>query len=198
MLERVLVKNYPAPPVDKREILRYAGCRGEADERTSALLEDCLAEFEKVSAYRVCYRVFDVKQKDGCLEIGRIKTDSVALRTNLDGSRQAAVFAATVGLGVDRLISRYAGVTTAKALLLQAIGAERIEALCDAFCADLKREYGAVGGRFSAGYGDFPLSAQKDIFEMLDCPRQIGLTLNDSLLMSPTKSVTAIVGIDKK
>lgn len=50
--------------------------------------------------------------------------------------------------------------------------------------------------RFSAGYGDLPLEVQKDIFRVLDCPRKIGLTLNDSLLMSPTKSVTAIVGIE--
>ena len=49
--------------------------------------------------------------------------------------------------------------------------------------------------RFSPGYGDFPLEAQKDIFRTLDCSRKIGLTLNESLLMSPSKSVTAIVGL---
>ena len=49
--------------------------------------------------------------------------------------------------------------------------------------------------RFSAGYGDLSLSVQKDIFSVLDCARKIGLTLNDSLIMSPSKSVTAVVGI---
>ena len=49
--------------------------------------------------------------------------------------------------------------------------------------------------RFSPGYGDLPLSLQRDIFRVLDCPRKIGLTLNESLLMSPSKSVTAIVGL---
>ena len=38
-------------------------------------------------------------------------------------------------------------------------------------------------------------TTQKDIFKILDCSKKIGLTLTDSLLMSPTKSVTAIVGI---
>ena len=60
----------------------------------------------------------------------------------------------------------------------------------------LKEQYKDIKPRFSAGYGDFPLSAQKEIFGMLDCARQIGLTLNDSLLMSPTKSVTSIVGLE--
>ena len=36
---------------------------------------------------------------------------------------------------------------------------------------------------------------QKDIFAALDCPRKISLSLNESLLMSPSKSVTAIIGI---
>ena len=49
--------------------------------------------------------------------------------------------------------------------------------------------------RFSPGYGDLPLEMQRDIFRVLDCSRKIGLTLNESLLMSPSKSVTAIVGI---
>jgi hypothetical protein len=195
MLERVLVKNYPAPPVDKQEILRYAGCKGEADARTAALLEECLIEAEQVCAYRVCYRVFDVKQNGEGIEMGGLKTDSVMARRHLGTFKQAAVFAATIGLGIDRLIHKYASVMTAKALLLQAIGAERIEALCDVFCAELKEKYSEIGVRFSAGYGDFSLSAQREIFTALDCPRQIGLTLNDSLLMSPTKSVTAIVGI---
>lgn len=49
--------------------------------------------------------------------------------------------------------------------------------------------------RFSPGYGDLPLSAQREIFAVLDCGKRIGLMLNDSLLMSPSKSVTAFVGI---
>ena len=81
----------------------------------------------------------------------------------------------------------------------QAIGAERVEALCDAFCADVKRRAAEEGlcprPRFSPGYGDVPLELQRDIFRVLDCPRKIGLTLNGSLLMTPSKSVTAVIGL---
>ena len=41
-----------------------------------------------------------------------------------------------------------------------------------------------------------PLECQKDVFAILSPEKQIGLTLTDSLLMSPSKSVTAIVGLD--
>ena len=92
---------------------------------------------------------------------------------------------------------KYSKISPSKALMFQALGAERIESLCDTFCNDMNNELGVrLKPRFSAGYGDLPLEVQKDIFRVLDCPRKIGLTLNDSLLMSPTKSVTAIVGIE--
>ena len=83
--------------------------------------------------------------------------------------------------------------------MLQAIGAERIEALCDVFCEKIRLDAESAGlfprPRFSPGYGDFPLELQKDIFRVLDCSRKIGLTLNESLLMSPSKSVTAVIGL---
>jgi hypothetical protein len=75
--------------------------------------------------------------------------------------------------------------------MMQAIGTERIETLCDVFCDGL----GQTRLRFRPGYGDLKLAAQQVIFEQLDCARQIGLTLNDSLVMSPSKAVTAIVGL---
>ena len=49
--------------------------------------------------------------------------------------------------------------------------------------------------RFSPGYGDFPIEFQEPIMRMLDCAKKIGLTMTDSYMMSPTKSVTAIIGI---
>ena len=92
---------------------------------------------------------------------------------------------------LDRLIAKYSHLSPSRAVMLQAFGAERIEALCEAVCAD----GGAVTARFSPGYGDLPLNLQGDLFQILDCPRKIGLTLNQSLLMSPSKSVTALMGI---
>ena len=51
--------------------------------------------------------------------------------------------------------------------------------------------------RFSPGYGDIPLEMQKTFFELLQCQKNLALTLNNSLIMSPEKSVTAFIGIKK-
>ena len=62
-----------------------------------------------------------------------------------------------------------------------------------------QKEYEAQGlflrPRFSPGYGDLKLDHQKDWFRLLDISKQIGVELTDSLLMVPTKSVTALIGI---
>ncbi len=192
----VYMKKYPAPAFNERECLRYAGTASQdisAVER--ALFENCFKEAKQKLTYQVCWGRFPVEKKENCLDFGFMQTDSKALMKNLAGCEEVIIFAATVGLELDRLIRRYTGLSPAKALFFQAIGAERIESLCDAFCQELKESGLQLRPRFSPGYGDFPLEVQKDIFRVLDCPRKIGLTLNESLLMSPSKSVTAIIGI---
>lgn len=176
----IYIKSYAAPPVDRREILRYAGVRGDMPE-IEVLLDECIAEIADKLTYKVCYSEFPADYFD--------YVGSASLRKHLDGCDRIILFAATVGIEIDRLIARYASISPTKSLLFQAIGAERIEALCDLF----NSEFG--GSRFSPGYGDLPIELQKDIFAALDCPRKIGLSLNESMLMSPSKSVTAIIGV---
>lgn len=190
--------SFSLPPICRREVLRYAGMKAEAPE-ISALLTELLAEAEPSLTPLVCWQEFPILRTGERLDLGFTKTDSEALRRNLTGCDQITLFAATLGLPYDRLITRYSRISPAKALLLQALGAERIEALCDTFCQKIRQEAEAAGlhtvPRFSPGYGDFPLEIQAEIFRVLDCPRRIGLTLNESLLMSPSKSVTALVGM---
>ena len=194
----VYIKSYEAPPFDTREILRYAGVRSAAPDML-ALLEDCLAEVNGKLTYKACWQIFPIQKGPETWNLTFTETASASLQKHLRGCDRIAVFAATVGLELDRLIARYGRTSPAKALMLQAIGAERIEALCDLVCLDLAGIAGENGrqtaSRFSPGYGDLPLEMQKDIFRVLDCPRKIGLSLNESLLMSPSKSVTALVGM---
>jgi len=200
MTGAVFVKNYPAPVWSRREILRYASC-GEADERTKALLEECMAESEPVLCYKVCYARFPLEVCGDELLLGFARTSSKGLRKNLASCREIVLFAATVGLGTERLAARYAHIAPAKSLLFDAIGTERVEALCDAFCGEIREKTEAAGGftrpRFSPGYGDLPLSLQKDIFRVLSPEKHIGASLRESLIISPAKTVTAVVGIGK-
>ena len=196
-MSAVYVKEYGAPPIDRREILRYLRT-DTADETLERELNEALKEALPVLSYRLCYAEFAFGMGQGEIDLGFARIASRDLAKNLAGCTHVVVFAATLGVGIDRLIARYSSLSPVRALCLQAIGAERIEAMCDCFCTDLR--YASMGGRvharFSPGYGDLPLDFQRQIFRALDPPRRIGLTLNESLLMSPTKSVSALVGIE--
>ena len=194
MVYPVYVKNYPAPDFNKKEILRYAGVKGNISE-INALLEECIKELDGKLTYKVCYSEYPVKILSNNIDLTFTTVKSNDLVKNLKSCNSFILFAATVGLGVDRLIAKYNAISPTKALIFQAIGAERIESLCDLFNNDVKKEHKAVRPRFSAGYGDLSIEIQKDIFTTLNCSKNIGVTLNESLLMSPSKSVTAIIGI---
>lgn len=191
----IITKNYNEPLFCEKEILRYAGCKSPDD----ALLQLLCASVEEVRdklTYKVCYLKLPVTVLDGVCDFGSFTLESQSLSRNLQDCKSVILFAATIGVEIDRMIAKYSRLSPSKALLLQAIGAERIEALCDAFCEDAAKEEGmSVKPRFSPGYGDLPLETQKDFFRLLDCSKRIGLSLNNSLLMSPSKSVTAFVGL---
>lgn len=180
------IKNVALPEINRAEALRYAGAKEESAE-LSALLDFAIEQTEGKLISNVCYTELPVKIEEGVCDFGAFKLESNALCRHLEGCEKAVLFAATLGAEIDRLILKYSSLSPAKAFMISALGSERIEALCDAFCEGKKR--------FSAGYGDLPLSAQKEIFATLQCEKKIGLTLTDSLMMAPSKSVTAIFGV---
>lgn len=195
----VIYKELSPPPLNRREILRYMKC-AESTKETDALVERCLAEASDKLTYKVCYcRLPIVRRSESLIDFSFATVESRDVAKYLDRCNEIILMSATVGIEIDRLILKYSRLSPSSAVCMQAIGAERIEALCDSLCdelkSSLKQEGKTLKPRFSPGYGDLPLSFQKDIFRVLEPEKRIGLTLNTSLLMSPTKSVTAIIGI---
>ena len=180
-------KTYAYPAVCEKEILRYSGCKS-ADSETQKLLQSCLNEAKDRLVYKVCYCQLPVSINADICDFDIFSVQSFKLAKNLNGCNSVIIFGATIGVEIDRLIAKYSRISPAKALMFQAIGAERIEALCDTFCEDIKNSLKTnLKPRFSAGYGDLSLDTQKQIFAVLNCSKHIGLALNDSLIMSPSK-----------
>ena len=192
----VFVETFAMPPINRKEALRYAGAR-ESTPETEKLLDECLRLTQGKLRYQVCWAQFEIQREAGGLNLGFAQTDSKSLARNLEGCTSIILFAATIGVELDRLIARYTRLSPATAHMLQALGAERIESLCDAFQSRIAREFGPTRPRYSPGYGDVPLEMQRHVMQALDCSRKIGVSLNQSLLMSPSKSVTAIIGLGK-
>lgn len=210
----IFIQKYSDFPVNEREVLRYAGCQGaDEDSDVVRMARDCISEACRpgVFNFSICYRRLSVLNVDtnNNIDFGLLKTKSADLADLMCGCSDAIFIAATVGHEIDRIINKYKRFDPAKALFMQAIGAERIETMLDEFCADKDVIIGSVFAnnshentikyvltpRFSPGYGDLSLAIQPEFLGVLDASRKIGITLNDSLLMSPSKSVTAIVGV---
>ena len=133
---------------------------------------------------------------------GCFQTVSMNLSRNLRDCGQIIVFAATLGTGADHLIQKYNKLQMSKAVIMQAAATAMIEEYCDQVCTGIREEYESgdryLRPRFSPGYGDFPLDCQQRLLDSLEAGKRIGIKLTDSLLMMPSKSVTAVMGVSKK
>ena len=195
---KVETKTYSGAPVNYGEVMRYSGAK-KSDDNLKTLINDCVSECEKESAvnFAVCFTETPVSIKNDETDFSVFTLSSKNLATAMRGAKSALIFACTVGMGIDRLIKKYTEIDPVRALILQALGAERVETFIDLFIADYEKSRGVkLSPRFSAGYGDLSLAAQRDIFGLLNPQKHLGLTLNDRLLMSPSTSVTAFAGIN--
>lgn len=185
-----------AVTVNKKEAFRYMGHTGKTvNGDMEKLYSDCLFLFEKAVSYKAVYRKTDILLKgDGVIDLGFGEFRSLHLERNLEGCKSAYIFAATVGIDTDRLIMRLSKTNIAESIVADAIGSAAVEDFCD-ILNDKLREGKECKPRFSCGYGDFGIENQKSILEFLNAYRKIGITLSDSFMMTPKKSVTAIVGI---
>lgn len=134
------------------------------------------------------------------IRFGGVELESKYLAKNLTGCSRVILIASTIGPMADNLIRRFTKLDSARAAIMQAAGAMFIESYLDQLNAQLEREAVEQGfklrSRFSPGYGDVQLEVQRHFFSLLPCTQRIGLTLTDSLVMAPEKSVTAFIGME--
>ena len=181
--------------IDDAQICRYLKLYGRApgaalEERIRAMREAALKALRPARAWR---RFDDIFAAGG--------EGSASLSKHLSGCHAVYLLCTTIGAPFDALQRRTAAKSPSDAFVLQAIGAAAIEAWTDEAEQEIRRELRGgetLAPRYSPGYGDWPLEAQRRIFELLDAPRTVGVSLTDTLLMVPSKSVSAVIGVRKE
>ncbi len=186
-------------PINLEEAARYMGVRGTAEGQTLELLEraDILVR-EKISP-KYTYRVSDVRTAEEGVYIGDISHPFGGndLKKHLSGCTGAVILAATLTSEADKLIRQAQVESTAFALAVDCVCSAAIEQVCDRAEEEIfgRLDVPYRTWRFSPGYGDLPIDMQKDVILHLNASRLIGLTVLQSSLLIPSKSVTAIIGI---
>ncbi len=190
-------------PCDEAEAARYLGYAKNTspDSAVSDLIHKACAKMQERLAPQAVFDVFPLAHgADNLLSFAGTELHSVDLSRNLLKCARVVLFAATIGPQVDALIRRTQPGGKAEVAVMQAAGAMFIESFVDALNDKIKADEESAGHkthpRYSPGYGDVPLSVQQLFFSHLPCSR-IGLTLMDTLVMAPEKSVTAFIGIEQ-
>ncbi len=186
--------------LEHNEILRYMSI--QTDDGTLDTLID-RAEKEVIAASRPRHvsRHIDiaVNMEKGTVNLAGTDIKSRDLSAHLNGCSEGFLFACTLGIGVDSLVKRYSLTELHMLPVVQATAAAYTE-----YCADYAQQelemYAAqhslyLRPRYSPGYGDFQLSCQRFLFDALQISKNIGVSLTDSFLMVPFKSVTAVIGV---
>lgn len=180
-----------------KDVMRYLRIK-ETDSTMRRLLEECSDCVYNAAVPKAVYSKVDIKVNKAkeTVDFGFMKVKSQNLVTLLEDCDKAYVMATTLGIGVDRLFDKYMRILQTKATVCDATASALVESFCD-YVNDFITDGEEATMRFSPGYGDFDLNHQNEILSFLDANKKIGISLTDSLMMIPTKSVTAIIGIKK-
>lgn len=187
--------------IPMREILHFLGWRGTPVEpplmeQIKRIRKEALGQIRPRAVMRRFARL-----PDGTLDGTRFLPQGGDVREMLTACHEAVLLAATLGADSERMLLREQTKGAAEALILDATLSASIEAVCDQMEETLRDELTVQGlyltDRFSPGYGDMPLSQSREICEVLNVERAIGLTVSQSGILIPRKSVTAIIGISR-
>ncbi|MGN0745690.1 MAG: methionine synthase [Aristaeellaceae bacterium] len=182
--------------IDVEEALRYLGA-GDADGSLRRAMAEAAKELEARITPRWTWRTFALAEEPLGLQGTEVLLPGSLARRMLADCRQAVLMGCTLGAEFDRLMREAQARDMARAVMLDACGSALVEAGCDAAEKEIASRLPGLylTDRFSPGYGDLPLDVQRPLCAALDLPRRLGVSLTDTCLMNPQKTVTAIIGL---
>lgn len=193
------IPDYP-PEIPLHEVYRYLGYGKQTpDSSTASLVACCAQKLSAVMIPRAQYAVCPIQVVSSGVRLIDINLflPGKNIAAHLQGCRKAILFGATLSTQVDQFIRSMQISDMTSGVIADCCATAAIEQFCDDLERAIQSAYGSshFTSRFSPGYGDLPLDIQKDFLNILDAPRKIGLCATDSSILTPRKSVTAVIGI---
>ncbi|OPY14359.1 MAG: Vitamin B12 dependent methionine synthase, activation domain [Syntrophus sp. PtaB.Bin001] len=191
----------------REQIYRRLGYRRNAtiiSPRQTEEIERYMEEAQSLISLKGTFLRLPIREisEDRVVLEGDVIFASRNLARFLKQCREAALMGATAGPAIMAAISEdAAGRNVTRAVVMDATASETTDAALDwimSYLGNSLRREGRIllNRRYSAGYGDFLLENQRTLYRLLQLER-FGVTLTDSCLLVPEKSVTAITGIIK-
>lgn len=189
--------------LNRTEAFRYMGHKGgEIPENINALADECETRLLVAISPKYVYRVFDISEDERGISVSGTPLILTGndITEHLRGCERAVLMCATLSSGADSVIRAYESSEMERAVIADCLASAAIEQVCDIAESEIQAAIGDFHytWRFSPGYGDLPLELQQQFIETMQAQKRIGVTVTDSLILIPRKSVTAIIGISSR
>ncbi|MDE7120732.1 MAG: methionine synthase [Oscillospiraceae bacterium] len=179
--------------IDQQQAFRYMGLPEHPEQTFLDLAQVCEEKLLEAIRPKYTWKLF---QKSD-LEFLLIGQD---IRNHLKNCDRMILFCATLSQNADTCIRLAQTSDVLAGMMTDAMASALTEQFCDLAEAEILRNFpdSYATFRFSPGYGDFPLSVQSDILSLLQAQKITGICLTESNLMTPRKSVTALIGLSEQ
>jgi len=202
-MSQELILNHGELEIDRNELYISLGYKGGSPQGEALeIIDSLLAEAALVCKPRFGYAVLEgeVSGKELRLAGNTLHPDAI-ISHYLKGCDSYAIIIATVGREMDNWIHEYRdGGDIMKAFVADCIGSITAEAVASWGRKRLKEIFAVQGlnttNSYSPGYCGWNVSEQRTVFGLIP-PEFCGVTLCESGLMLPIKSVSAVIGIGK-
>lgn len=193
----------PMDCINLDETIRYLGYKdAEPDENIKEELENCKNAILDVLKPKYMYEVFPILREEEEWYVGDhlLALTGSAIKEHLADCEYVALGCATLSEGVDVLIDETQKHDMLHSLLLDSLANAAIEEVRLDLEKTLSSEYDGfdINWQFGIGYGDLPLSLQKDFLELIHAKENIGVSANDASILVPLKSVSGFIGLKRK
>ncbi len=153
---------------------------------------------------KACYNTFRIKsvlENKVIIDKSETLINSKKLASRLNDCDYCSLFVSTIGFELEERVAEMKKDNPSGAFYLEHVGSCMAEYMAEAVNERISQEIIKAGfipkKRFSAGYGDWSLESQNEILALTEAKR-IGVSISDSLLMTPRKSVSALIGWGRK
>lgn len=185
--------------LSRSKALKYLGYKDHDTTAFNDLIDRTIQEVTAISkvAYIVDYQDILSRLDSEVLLKNGIILQGKSISNRLRNCSKAAIFIATIGCDFDKKLLSLQHIEPMRAALFDSAGSAYIEEVAEKLYDKIKNDNKdkEITKRFSAGFGDLPLKTNKDLINMYNATRRLGIVISEIYLMSPAKTVTAIAGI---
>lgn len=185
--------------INKKEIMRYAGIDPNNKDFPEEVIQKAIREALSLAEPKGIWQILSYDPENGIIKGEPFFTlQGNSIKKHLSKSASVAVMSVTVGKEIEIISDAYfKDGNYTQGLLLDAAATAATEHLADQVDDYIQEEAARNGQktvwRFSPGYGDWPVTQQKELCRLIHT-EEIGIRVTDHSMLQPRKSITAIIG----